>query len=318
MSAVLNWLDTQDLSKGPEIEGRNWFARKYKEATVDEFLLHSVYLTFDEITRFLRFICEDLNINLSGKGVELGAGCGAVSNALLKVFPGIESIHSVEIVPEIVSLLQPRMIAHAQNDGKCIPVFGSFDELRLPDASLDFAIEFDSYHHSNDLLTTLKETARVLKPGGKVIIIDRVHHNTLSNEQKEYLLSIEYSELFKRNNGMEPGVKVTRRDNGEHEIRRREWIKTLEEAGFTIQDARYYHRRSPKGLLQAFFTLIPFSLRKKLGKGTQWVRPPLRYFAFYLLPFMPRLWDKYYRPLKVKFSGPAAFSGKSVLVAVKQ
>lgn len=315
MSAILEWIDSGKLSENPEIYSRNLFAQRYQNQSVDELLLHYVYLNFEEMVCFLRYFCSDLHLHLSGKGIELGAGCSAVSNALMRIFPEITLIYTLEIVPDIVRLLQPKVAALTGNQGRCIPVIGSFDEIHLPDQSLDFVVEFDAFHHSRNLDTTLKESARVLKAGGTLLIIDRVHHDTLPETQKEYLLSIEYPESFKKTHGMPIETKLTRHDNGEHEIRRSEWIAALEKAGFELESHIFYHRRTWKGLCRMLIALIPFSWRQKIGKGLQLVRPPLGFFMFYTLPFLPAVWRHRYRPLKVVFQGPAAFQGKSVIVA---
>jgi ubiquinone/menaquinone biosynthesis C-methylase UbiE len=315
MNRVLNWLEESTFANNSEIISRNLFARRHQEESADTILLRYVYLTLGEMTSFLQQVCNDFGVVLQGKGAELGAGCGAVSNALLKLFPAITSIHAIEIVPEVVRLLQQKVTQAAGNQARLIPVFGSFDEIKLPDASLDFAVEFDAFHHSNNLDVTLKETARVLKPGATLLIIDRVHYDSLSQVQREYLLAIEYPESFKKTHGLPVEARLTRRDNGEHEIRRSEWRQALNASGFEIEHMVLYHRRSRAGLIRGLASWLPFPLRLKLGKGCQFVRAPFGYFVFYLAPFLPVLWRNRYRPLNVTFSSPAAFQGKSVIVA---
>ena len=43
-------------------------------------------------------------------------------------------------------------------------VIGDFNDLKVPDNSLDFVLDFDSIHHSEDFELTFKEIGRVLKP----------------------------------------------------------------------------------------------------------------------------------------------------------
>ena len=63
-----------------------------------------------------------------------------------------------------------------KSDQKNITIMeGSFNEIPLPDSSVDFIVEENTFHHSNDLDMTLKECLRVIKPGGKMILIDRFH-----------------------------------------------------------------------------------------------------------------------------------------------
>jgi ubiquinone/menaquinone biosynthesis C-methylase UbiE len=48
---------------------------------------------------------------------------------------------------------------------------GSFYDIKRPDASLDFIVMSQAFHHADDPNKLLKEMRRVLKPGGFIIMI---------------------------------------------------------------------------------------------------------------------------------------------------
>jgi ArsR family transcriptional regulator len=55
-------------------------------------------------------------------------------------------------------------------------VEGRVEELPLPDASLDLALVVHLLHHVADPSAALAEVARVLRPGGRVVIADVLPH----------------------------------------------------------------------------------------------------------------------------------------------
>lgn len=48
---------------------------------------------------------------------------------------------------------------------------GSFYKLRLPDASLDFALLSEAFHHADDPLRLLAELRRTLKPKAPILML---------------------------------------------------------------------------------------------------------------------------------------------------
>ena len=62
----------------------------------------------------------------------------------------------------------------------------------ISDNSLDYVLDFDSIHHSEDFELTFKEIGRVLKPKGVLLCFDRAQPNYTSNEQIQSMLDIEY------------------------------------------------------------------------------------------------------------------------------
>ncbi len=213
---------------------RNGFARKLQgvspEAAVHQYTHYSP-------RQLEKLLCTGERLRggrLAGKGVELGAGT-AVLSAVLARREGIDHIYAVECSDQVVAALQPKVIRWVLGEAlvhKVTPVVGSFDHLELPDGSVDFVVEIESWHHSDDLEPSAREARRVLRPGGWVLGFDRFQPDEMSDAQVEELLNVVYGRDFLERNGYPTDLVLTRRQNGEHEYRRREWVAAFEKAGF--------------------------------------------------------------------------------------
>jgi ubiquinone/menaquinone biosynthesis C-methylase UbiE len=96
-------------------------------------------------------------------GVDLGSGTGRFTPALAEAFGG--PIHGVEPADGM------RRAAEAgSRHPRVTYVAGRAEAIPLPDASADFVLMFLSWHHVADKETAAREIARVLKPGGRLIL----------------------------------------------------------------------------------------------------------------------------------------------------
>jgi ubiquinone/menaquinone biosynthesis C-methylase UbiE len=310
-SIIQEWIDSESLSQNPEINSRNLFARKHAEKEPDAIVQKYTGYSLNGLKTFLRHTITKTDIELKGTGIELGAGAAGISNTLLSLYP-IEKIYAIEIVPDVTKLLLCKVTKEMGNEDRLVPVIGSFDDIKLPDTSVDFAVELDSLHHANDLDKALREVARVLKPGGILIAYDRINADALSEAQRNFMLDIEYQETFKHEYGMPLGTKITRRDNGEHEIRECEWVDSLKRAGFKIEKIRFFHKRCSRGILYAFISLIPFKIRQKRRFYHMLVRYPLSFFLHYLFP-----WNSRYKELPKTFVTSRKFFMQGMIIARK-
>jgi ubiquinone/menaquinone biosynthesis C-methylase UbiE len=191
-------------------------------------------LTTEECERFLRFVERMLLPEpLHGAGIEMGAGPGTWS-AIIARSPRVEKVYALEAC-EPIAVLAEIVVPHvAPKDAKkVIPVVGEFDRLALPDASLDFAFDFFSLHHSTDIKKTFRELARVLKRGGIVLGFDKARPDYLSEAELEALVDLEYSRENNIAMGYPPDAHHTRRMNGENEYRLRDWREAFLAAGFS-------------------------------------------------------------------------------------
>ena len=105
----------------------------------------------------------DIAGDLGGKTVlDIGCGKGRFLRILGKHFPDLQ-LHGLDISDEMVKCCPENVIATA----------GSMHEINYPDSHFDFVYSVEVLEHSVDVLSALNEMVRVLKPGGKFVIIDK-------------------------------------------------------------------------------------------------------------------------------------------------
>ena len=206
------------------------------------------HIDSESIKHFFQNIPNIKNL-IKGNGIDLGGGPGIVSATLVNNFPEIKNIILLEFVYEVLdncfpivknNLLKKKLL------NKLIPVCGSFDELKLENNSLDFAIFWGSLHHSLNPLNTLKEIRRVLKPTGNLLIIDRAHNNDTPQKEIDRMMNIVYSKEFLKNNFLPIDTILTRKQTGEHEYRFKDWEKFFIESQFNILYRGIYLERHPR------------------------------------------------------------------------
>jgi SAM-dependent methyltransferase len=207
-----------------------------------------------------------LDRELSGVGIDLGAGLGILAS-VVATRAGVDLVLAVEVCPHFVEAVVPRAATEilGSDADKVVPVLGSFEDLRIPDESLDFAVEIDSLHHADDLDAALRECARVLRPGGTLLCFDRVQPDDLSDELRERMLDRVYSEEWIAENGYPPGIRMTRRENGEHEIRASEWRDAFARHGLVlVRSIEFVPEVTPRMAAKGAVSWLPRPLRSRL------------------------------------------------------
>jgi ubiquinone/menaquinone biosynthesis C-methylase UbiE len=120
-------------------------------------------LSAEAIAAYMRTFAEHLPAQRPLSGIDLGSGTGRFTPALAEAFGGpvygVEPSDRMRGVAEAQSA-HPR-VGYLAGEGARIP---------RPDASADFVLMFLSFHHMPDQAAAAAEIARVLKPGGRVIL----------------------------------------------------------------------------------------------------------------------------------------------------
>jgi len=100
---------------------------------------------------------------------DIGCGTGFLAEGLA---PQVAQVHALDGAPAMLEAAQRNLgrfanVAYHVTDGDMLP---------LPDASVDAALANMYLHHCPDPAAALQEMARILRPGGRLVITDMDRH----------------------------------------------------------------------------------------------------------------------------------------------
>jgi ubiquinone/menaquinone biosynthesis C-methylase UbiE len=101
---------------------------------------------------------------------DLGAGTGYMSRRLSAAVGPRGTVFAADPEPNLVAHLRER--AEREGTVNVVPVLASKDNPRLPTGAVDIVLVLDTYHHVDDRLRYFRDLRRVLRPGGRVAVID--------------------------------------------------------------------------------------------------------------------------------------------------
>lgn len=111
--------------------------------------------------------------SVSGSDLEvldLAAGIGWTS-ALISKLNNVKTIHAVELSQHRLELFEEAFQMLEGKAEKCQRYSGSFYDLKFEDSSVDVIYMSQAFHHADKPIPLLVECDRVLKPGGRIILV---------------------------------------------------------------------------------------------------------------------------------------------------
>jgi ubiquinone/menaquinone biosynthesis C-methylase UbiE len=104
--------------------------------------------------------------------LDVGSGTGYALRQLAAARPGARELTGVDPAPAMVRVATEASLADGDGDGRVRFIQGTAEQLPLPNASVDLVISTTSFDHWADQGTGLAECARVLVPGGHLVLSD--------------------------------------------------------------------------------------------------------------------------------------------------
>ncbi|MCB9676205.1 MAG: class I SAM-dependent methyltransferase [Alphaproteobacteria bacterium] len=142
------------------IEARHWWFRSRLDASLA--------------------VLEHAGLPRPARVLDLGAGTGGTTEALAALGP----VEALEVHPDALRHLRRRTLAGLYTQ--------PLAELGLPDASYDLVTAFDVLEHLDDDAATIREVARLLRPGGAFLATVPAHprlasrHDELHHHRRRY------------------------------------------------------------------------------------------------------------------------------------
>lgn len=129
-----------------------------------------------------------------GEQILPGRTWEGLARAILKLAPrtryadlgvgdGLLTLMLAEVAEEVVAVdISPKMLDHLRQRAKVMgfenikTIKGELDDLPLEEQTIDVAVLSQALHHAEVPLRALQEAARILVPGGRVLVIDLLAH----------------------------------------------------------------------------------------------------------------------------------------------
>lgn len=168
--AYINSHATSDYWNDEEIEAFKPWNILDGDFTKLELHLESLGLNRD-LDTCVRVLDTQFSRRVSGVGIDLAAGNLWAAPYLLGL-PNVHQLFALEFSRHRLLKLGPALLDHYQVTADRITlVLGSFYDLQLDNASIDFVFMSSAFHHADNPSRLLREISRVLKRTGVVIII---------------------------------------------------------------------------------------------------------------------------------------------------
>ena len=110
-------------------------------------------------------------------GLDVGSGTGRFTPALAEAFGPVTGVEPSARMREVAETQarhpgeRPSEVAGTSGRQPGVRyVAGAAEDLPVPDGSVDYALMFQSWHHVGDKARAVRELARVVRPGGRLLL----------------------------------------------------------------------------------------------------------------------------------------------------
>jgi ubiquinone/menaquinone biosynthesis C-methylase UbiE len=119
-------------------------------------------LTEQQLAAWLGAFGEALPVRRPLAGLDVGSGTGRFTPALARAFGPVTGVEPSVRIREVAQ-------AHSPHAGVRY-VAGAAEDMPVPSGSADYVLMFLSWHHVQDKPRAARELARVLRPGGRLLL----------------------------------------------------------------------------------------------------------------------------------------------------
>lgn len=180
-------------------------------AAAADYVTSKVHANSEDLT----WVVESADLSGTERVLDVATGAGHTAFALA---PHAAEVVALDITPEMLAVAQ--QVANERHLYNIRFLKGDAQNIPCEEASFDVVACRQAAHHFPDARRAVQEWARVLRPGGKLILVD-----SASPEEPEI-------DAFLNE------IECLRDPSHVRNYRRSEWLAFLHEAGFTVNDTR--------------------------------------------------------------------------------
>jgi len=131
--------------------------------------VEATYLTPDVIEQ-RRVVVEALDLRPGERVLDIGSGPGLLASDMAAAVGPSGAVHGVEPSEAMLAMARGRERPAASAPIEYVP--GDASDIPFPDGTFDAATSTQVYEYVPDIREALAEAARVLKPGGRLLVLD--------------------------------------------------------------------------------------------------------------------------------------------------
>ncbi|WP_347925896.1 methyltransferase domain-containing protein [Pontimicrobium sp. SW4] len=139
-------------------------------------------------------IFELASISEGSHVADIGCHEGYLSIHLANKVGTNGKVYAVDVREDRLDLLEEHLKTRELNNVSVI--LGDYDNPKLPNVSLDVVVIMDTYHEMKDYMTILEHVKLSLKPGGRIVIIEKqklkVRDQSRASQTDAHSMSIKY------------------------------------------------------------------------------------------------------------------------------
>jgi len=132
--------------------------------------------------------------------VDIGAGTGLFAARFAAFAPGAV-VYAVDLEPAMVEWMRTNRSEVA--DGRIVPILAEETAVPLDDDVADVAIMINLHHELAEPLASYRETLRLLRPGGRLAVVDWTDADTPKGPPRHIRVSAEHIAAMLREAGFD-------------------------------------------------------------------------------------------------------------------
>lgn len=165
-------------------------------------------------------------VNQGGTVADIGCHEGYLSMHLAKMVGKNGRVYAVDVREDRLEKLRDN--ARERKHLNIVATLGDYDDPKLPENSMDVVFVVDAYHEMTEYRTMLSHIHKSLKPGGRILILEKLKDHAKNKSRKEQTNSHTLSPKYVKKELKEAGFTVTGeyRDIGywENETAKKIWV----------------------------------------------------------------------------------------------
>ena len=152
-------------------------------------------------------IFNNANINNGSHVADIGCHEGYLSIHLAKRVGAKGKVYAVDVREDRLEILDENLKSRSLTNVDVI--LGEYDNPKLPKNKLDVVVIMDTYHEMEDYMTILKHVHTSLKPGGRIVVIEKLKSRIKGKSRADQMDAHSLGPKYVKSELEDAGFKIT-------------------------------------------------------------------------------------------------------------